>query len=628
MAETCLKHFKVAIEVTNYVCYVKYVDKKNSGISKDLVDDLYDLLKNKINVISKKDIEKLLSFHMHHLTPSMFKDDKFNLCYNAITEKFIIDENELSDSYEAPFVIKTKSDMVKRYNKDEFMNHFTDMYHNSLFLLDIRYYGLEKKYYEVEFDLYLNEEALIIKSQEPLYVDYLLEQYNMNQIVDMLGLTQPINHKGHVLTPESISNDSVESVYPFNKKTILDHLVECYETSHCVFINQVFMKSFNIDLDDLITELNQPKLIFVLEENANCYSERSLNNQIDRIEYKDGNTIVHISEHLFRESCGNSSYILLMNELYHTTLNQLGPSYFQFPYIAKCHNKNMNLFHNILNKYFDSKRLNSYIDNLFIWIFVLEEEELNSNLNYYLVNSFRSSAFSIRRFNYDSRDALPFKDLKKLVQIYRLGSKISKKIELTTSNVKLLFNDMVNMIGKLNSLESIDEFISVIEEVIQVFNIDEKAFEEDIVQIYTLIDIKRVIFLKEQDINFLLDTSVIIDEPDLFHKYFNDKSIIVPSIISDELENYRVNNINAVRAIRNINLLKNESNSKFQYITEDSMFEEFTKPHKVKVFQDLMHQYSQAGKQIVLVSNDKSYDLYKNNKNHFIQLKHIPVLFN
>ena len=47
-----------------------------------------------------------------------------------------------------------------------------------------------------------------------------------------------------------------------------------------------------------------------------------------------------------------------------------------------------------------------------------------------------------------------------------------------------------------------------------------------------------------------------MDEPDIFHKYFNNNSIIVHSVIKDELEHFRGSNINAVRAMRNINYLK------------------------------------------------------------------------
>ncbi len=625
MAETCLKKFQIGIEVADFICYLKYINKKNEDIHLDLVDSLYELVTNNPNV-SKNEIAKLINLYTHQLAPSMLQERKFDLYYNSITNKLFTNVDDLSDTYNSPFVIHMNTDIVKRFNKDEFMNHFTDTYPD-LFLLDIRYYGIERKYYEVSAEIYLSEEALTLKSNEPEYVNYLLAQYNMNEIVEKLGLSQKINHQGNILTTENSANGTIEDVYGFNQETVLDQLVECYETSSCVFINNVFLKTFNINMNGLLQSQNVPKLIFVLEQNEYDYFDKTSSNQIDRIEKIDNNTIVHISEHLFRQSSGYSSYILMMNDKYHITLNQLNEQYFKFPFIAKYQNKNLDLFRNILTKYLEHKRLDSYIENLLLWIFILEEEELNSNLNYYLVSSLKTSALSSLRFYHDSRESLPLKDLKKLLQVVNLAKELSKTIELNSKNIKLILNDMLNMIRKLNNLEEIVDFESVVEDVQQTFNINDMMFEEDLTQLKTLISVKRLILTKEQDIKFILDTSVLMDEPDLFQKYFNDKSIIVPSIIRDELENMRVNNINAVRAIRNINLLRNDPTFKIQYINGEEIPGGFNKHNKIKIFEDLINQFSLAGKRPILVSNDMSHDLYDNNKDSMIQLKHLQLLF-
>ncbi len=625
LKEKCIKKFKVAVEIADFICYVKYVNKKDE-IPKGLVDDLYALFKNKKR-ITKKEIKQQISLHIHHLSPLMFKEKKLSLYYNPLTETVIPNKDkELLNTYDAPFVLIMNKNITKRYQKEEFLNHFTDLYHDSYYLLDIRYYGIEKKYYEVDFELCLNEKELMIKSSNPLYVDCLLKQYEMHEIIEGLGLSQEIDYKGTILQSENTTYHDLENVYLFEKETILEHLVDCYESSHFMFINNVFLKSMDISLNELIKPQDKPKLIVVLEENNHQYFEQHNNHEINRIENIHNNQILYVNEHLFRESNGSKTYILMMNDHYHIILNQLGSIYQNLPFIAKCQNKDVKLIHNLIDKYYDTKRINSYIDYLLYMTYILDEEALNHNLNYYLANTLKSTTKSIFRLNFDRRESLPYKDLKKLLKVEKLAKELNKAVKISIENQKLLLEDMENMIRTFDNLESIVEFSQVVDRVLKALKINMELYENQIIQIQTLINLKKIILTKEE-VNFILDTSVLMDEPDVFHKYFSDKQIIVHSIIKNELERHRANNINAVRAIRNINLLKNDDNKNLQFIQNEEKASELTKPQKLQVFEELIDHFYHLGKQSVVVSNDMSKDLYDKNKNHMIRLKHVPLLF-
>jgi hypothetical protein len=624
MIETCLKKFKVAVEVANFICYVKYVNQANDAITQNFIDTLYELINSKAN-INKKDIEDFMSLHKYQLRPNMLQEQKFSLPYNPISDKYLKSQENINDSYDTQFLIKTINNIETYFNKNTFMNHFTDMYQNSLFLLDIRYYGMEKKYYEVDFELYLTENKLYLKSSDDKLVTSLLEQYDLEEIIQTLDLRQELDYQ-HVIAPDNIKNGMLNSIYPFNKESILEQLVDNYETSNCMFINNVFLNAIDVSYMDLIKALEIPKLLIVLERQEYSYFNQHKNNHINRIEKIDNNTIIHIDEHLFREAIGNMGYIIMMNESNNVVLSQLDPDYGKFPYIGVMKNKDLSLFKNILDKFFEIKKLDSYMDNLLLLTFVLNEEVINSNLNYFLVNTLKTKS-SFLRMNLDSRESLPFTDLKKLVQIYYLAQKLQKKISINPQNVKLLLNDMLNMIRKINDYDRWNEYKSIMNEVLQIFNIDVEMYETEITRIEVLLDIKRTIFEKDKDISFILDTSVLMDEPDIFNKYFNNSSIVVHSIIQDELENYRGTDINAVRAMRNINYLRNNPKAQMQFIRGEKGDTKFTKLLKVKVFEDLMKQLNNEGKYPVIVSNDNELVLFQKNKANIIQLDHIPLLY-
>ncbi len=624
MIETCLKKFKVAVEVANFICYVKYVNQANDAITQNFIDTLYELINSKAN-INKKDIEDFMSLHKYQLRPNMLQEQKFSLPYNPISDKYLKSQENINDSYDTQFLIKTINNIETYFNKNTFMNHFTDMYQNSLFLLDIRYYGMEKKYYEVDFELYLTENKLYLKSSDDKLVTSLLEQYDLEEIIQTLDLRQELDYQ-HVIAPDNIKNGMLNSIYPFNKESILEQLVDNYETSNCMFINNVFLNAIDVSYMDLIKALEIPKLLIVLERQEYSYFNQHKNNHINRIEKIDNNTIIHIDEHLFREAIGNMGYIIMMNESNNVVLSQLDPDYGKFPYIGVMKNKDLSLFKNILDKFFEIKKLDSYMDNLLLLTFVLNEEVINSNLNYFLVNTLKTKS-SFLRMNLDSRESLPFTDLKKLVQIYYLAQKLQKKISINPQNVKLLLNDMLNMIRKINDYDRWNEYKSIMNEVLQIFNIDVEMYEAEITRIEVLLDIKRTIFEKDKDISFILDTSVLMDEPDIFNKYFNNSSIVVHSIIQDELENYRGTDINAVRAMRNINYLRNNPKAQMQFIRGEKGDTKFTKLLKVKVFEDLMKQLNNEGKYPVIVSNDNELVLFQKNKANIIQLDHIPLLY-
>jgi len=56
MIETCLKKFKVAVEVANFVCYVKYVNQANDAITQNFIDTLYELINSKANINTRTEI--------------------------------------------------------------------------------------------------------------------------------------------------------------------------------------------------------------------------------------------------------------------------------------------------------------------------------------------------------------------------------------------------------------------------------------------------------------------------------------------------------------------------------------------------------------------------------------------
>lgn len=630
MSNTLLKKFKVAVELADFICYVKYIDKNTERSSEELVDDLLDLCSNKENV-TRKDISQVVRMHSNHLSPSMFREEKFHICYNTMTNQFIPSDENLFDSYTTPFVIKVNPNIDKRFNKEEFTNHFADLYHD-LFLIDVRYYGLEHQYYEVEAELHLIGSELVLKAEHEQYVTDLLRQYDINEIVEILGLNKALPYSGSLLVNNKALPEYLD-VFSYDTSSVLEYLVESYESSNYVFINHIFLKGINFDLNSLFKPLDKPKLIVILEENKHQYfNQLQVNNQIDRIETINGNTILYISENLFREACGYYSHVLVMNDRNHLAINNLGAGYNQFQFLSKCKNERNNFIESILEKYFERKRLSSYIDNLMLYAFVLDNETINSNLNYYLVNSLKSNSSFISRFSNQSRESIQFNELKKLMNVYHLTTQLNKPIVLHEENCQLLLNDIEKMVLNLKDDEKILEFESVINDVFISFNMYTEKYAKQIEQLQQLISIKQVILSNKQDLEFILDTSVLIDEPDLFYKYFNDKSIVVHSIIKDELENYRMNNINAIRAIRNINMLRDNPKMKLKFISsgdERKVGLEYIKPLKVKALQDLMMRFTHEGKRPILISNDShSYDLYERNKDDIIQLKHLPLLFN
>lgn len=623
MPDTCIKKFKVAVEVANFVCYVKYVSKEEENTVKKLVDTLYDFISSK-NSVTKKEIENIIHLHRNHLSPSMFKEDKFSLPYNPINNKYLTSFDTISDTYEAQFVIKTNTNIESHFNKYEFMNQFTDLKQNSYYLLDIRYYGMEKKYYEVDFELHLTEKGLYLSCDDDKIIKKFLEQYDLKQVCEILEIKKDVDYH-HYLDEKDILKDHITELFPFNNNSLLEQLVECYEVGNSVFINNVFLNTVNLDFKDLIKPLEKPKLIVVLEKQDYSYFNQH-NNRVNRIEDIDNNIIVYVDEHLFREAIGNMNYLLIVNENYMMTLNKLSKEFGDLVYLAKGENKSLSIFKNILEKYFSIKKLTSYIDNLSLLIFVLGEEEVNSSLNYYLVNTLKSNG-SLLRFNVESREQLPFSELKKLVNVYYVAKELNKNIVLNPNSISLILNDMLSMIKRIDTIEKLIEFNDVMQEIINIFKIDVNSHEVEINKIVTLLEIKKAMFEKETPISFILDTSVLMDEPDIFHKYFNNNSIIVHSVIRDELEYFRGNNINAVRAMRNINYLKNNPKAHLEYIDGEKPSTEFTKLYKVKVFENLIDRLNSEGRYPVIVSNDAELVLQKKKKGSVIELDHIPLLF-
>jgi len=623
MPDTCISKFKVAVEVANFICYVKYINKGEQNTVNKITNALYKQINNNQNV-SKDDIADIINLYRNQLSPSMLKEDKFSLPYNPINDKYLTNSENISDTYDAQFIIKTNTNIENRFSKNNFMNSITDNNQGTLFLLDIRYYGMETKYYEVDFELHLSEKEIYIKSSDEKLVDKFFEQYDLQQVCDILGIIKEIDYN-HYLEQSDILKENLNEIYSFNNSTLLEQLVDSYEVGNCVFLNNVFLNKVDIDFKALIKPLEKPKLVVVLEKQDYNYFSNS-NNKINRIENIDNNLIVYIDENLFREAIGNRGYLLIMNDFHKVTLNKLDKEYANIVYLAKMDNKDLNIFKNILEKYFDIKNMSSYIDNLSLLAFVLTEEEINSNLNYYLVNELKSNS-SILRFNLETREQMPYSELKKLINIYYLAKDLGKVMTITTSNIKLLLSDMLNMIKQINNIEKVNEFKIVVDEVLKIFNVDVVAFEKEINKILTLLNIKKAMVEKEKSISFILDTSALMDEPDVFHKYFNNNSIIVHSIIKDELEYFRGNNINAVRAMRNINYLKNNPKSQFEYIVGEKSETEFTKLYKVKIFEDLIERLNNEGRYPVIVSNDNELVLYEKKKRNVIELNHIPLLF-
>lgn len=623
MPDTCIKKFNVAFEVANFISYVKYIKKDEDDVVKNIVDSIYELINVKPN-INKKEIENIINLHRNQLTPSMLREDKFSLPYNPINDKYVNDIKGISDSYNAQFVIRTNTHIETRFNKNEYMNQLTDLYKH-LFILDLRYYGIEKKYFEVEFELRLTEKSLYLNANDEKLVNKFLEQYSLNDVCEILGIKIDIEYE-HFLTSEDVVKENITDIFPFNNQTLLEHLVDCYEVGNCVFINNMFLNTIDVDFKDLIKPLNKPKLLVVLEKQDYSYFSKHHNSRINRIEEKDNNIIVYVDEHLFREAIGNSGYLLIMNDTYKVTLNKLSKEYAEVIYLGKGENKNLNIFKNILNRFFDIKKTTTFIDNLSLLAFVLNEEEINSSLNYFLVNTLKGSNSALR-FNLEAREQLPYHELKKLVNLYYLVQDLNKNLVLRPNNVKLLLDDMLNMVKKIDDIEKLKEYNIVMDEVLKIFKINVEEYEVEINKINTLLKIKETIFNKDRAINFILDTSVLMDEPDIFHKYFNNNSVIVHSVIKDELEHFRGSNINAVRAMRNIHYLKNNPNTQLQFIEGEKPNTEFTKLYKVKVFENLMAKLKDEGKYPVIVSNDDELTSYKSKNGSVIELDHIPLLF-
>ena len=348
MKEASLKKFTVALEVANFVSYLKYIDKRENHAVNTLSNAIYDLIQREHNV-SNSDIKNLVQLHSNLFVPGQLNEEKFNYYFNAITSE-TLNEKDIYDTSDVPFIIQLPKETINRFDNQVITNLFTDMYKEIYFLLDVRYYSLETKYIFIDFDLIIQNNNLVLKSDNPIYTDYFLEKYTLKDTIQTLGLEMSLGNKSSYYTT-SYSDELIENAFLFDKKIVFDFLMESYETSNFVFINSSYLKTLEIDIEELIIQKNKPKLLVILETNNNNYFNANLNQRQDRIEKRGNNTILFVSENLIREACGKMDGIIMMNHKTHLSLNKISADY-DFIYLTKVQSQ-VKLIKLIIDTYFE-----------------------------------------------------------------------------------------------------------------------------------------------------------------------------------------------------------------------------------------------------------------------------------
>ncbi len=621
MKNTLLRKFTVALEVANNVCYVKYFDKSGNNLIDQMSDELYSLFKR--SDVTKVEIKRHINLYSKIFMPNMLKEEKFDYIINVITDQFISDSSNLFNTYECPFVIKIDNQLKREFKKEEIMNYFADLYKDSLYLFDVRYYQLEKLYYNLNFELHLINSKLVIKSENELYTNALLKQYSFKEILSNLGIDAEVDFQANLITPKTI--DYIDNVYPVDKAIIMEYLVDYYKNSNCLFINDMFLKKIDIDIDDLTEKQSEPKFLILLQHSDKQYFS-NFNNSDDRIE-KQGNIIIlYISENLFRESCGMNNYIILMNDKYNLSLNKLGPDYEDFKFLAKGKNSNINYVKQILNTFFNRSNSFSTLDNLFLYMYTMKVEELNNQLNQFLSSVLKANSFTSHNFNQIGRAVFNFDSLKLMIKLSELGVKLGKKLCLSDENILLLLKELEVFIKSCKNELMLSDYENLYKNFIESYNLNTDYYKDYIEKSLYLMNVKRIILQNEREVSFILDTSALLEEPDILFKYFEERKIVIHSLITKELENNRSSNFNAMRAIRNIKMYKGDSKMKLDYIQGPELSDkENINIKKANEFNCLVDKITREGVLPIIVSNEK----YNNSMNRNVfKIKQVSLLFN
>lgn len=621
MKKTLLSKFSVAVEIANHVCYVKFFDKSENDLVEQMSDELYKLFAH--NEVKKEDIKRHINLYSNVFLPNMLKEEKFDYIMNVITNQFISDSSNLNSTYEGPFVIKIDNQLSRDFKKEEMMNYFADLYKDTLYLFDVRYYRLEKLYYNIYFELHIINSKLVIKSDNELYTKALLNQYSFKEILSNLGIDSEIEFQANLITAKTI--DYIYNVYPINKTIIMEYLVDYYKNSNCIFVNDIFLSKLDIKIDDLVDTQSEPKFIILLKHNSKQYFS-NFNNNADRIEKKGNKIILYISENLFRESCGMNTHIILMNNMYNLSLNKLEPEYEDFKFLAISKNSNLNYVKQILNTYFNRSNSYSVLDNLFLYLFTMNVEEINIQLNQYLSSVLKANSFTSHNFNQLDRAVFNFDSLKLMIKLSELGNTLGKKFILTDENILLLLIELETFIKRCTNEQMLNEYENLYKDIIDCYNLNTEYYNEKIEKSLYLMNVKKIILQKERDVSFILDTSALLEDPDILFKYFQEKQIIIHSLIKKELEDNKSTSFNAVRAIRNINMYKGDPKIKLDYIQGAELSDkENISIRKADEFSGLVEQITRDGLMPIIVSNEN----YNNSMNrNVIKIKQVFLLFN
>ena len=264
-----------------------------------------------------------------------------------------------------------------------------------------------------------------------------------------------------------------------------------------------------------------------------------------------------------------------------------------------------------------------------MYSFILDSEKLSKLLNYQLPNSFRVAASQIYKYNKHDNSITATENLKTLIDLKCLCLQLDVPIILSIDNTGLLLGELESMIHKLHDVTAIKDFEKTVHQIIIQYDEHLQVYRNQIESIYSLLEIKQILISNNQPVKFILDTSALIEEPDLLQKFFRGKTAVVHSIIKDELELQRGTNFNAIRALRNINVSKNDPKVNLEMV-QDEIFEHNSSSYqsnKVKHLEQLMENCFKDGKRPILVSNDESnFHLYEYKHKDIIQLKQLALI--
>lgn len=597
--------FKVAVEVKELNCYIKIIDKRDNAVINDLTNALY--MKMTENV-TKDEIKSTIQQYSNVLLPNMFKEEKKICYYDVYTNEFVNESSVFDNNSNSHFVINLDEKNTDfSLDKETVHNYQSDQYSNSVFIMDVRFNSNSTKYYIEDFELWINDAGFYVKSNRDLFVEKFTEKYDYQKILSSLSLVDIYKFNGNFLyINESFEN--VDEIFKLDEKILLNNLNSYFDNNKILFINSKMLSNLNVDYTQIFKETKDPKLIIILKQNN--YDVSNYNNigiQTNSIDLIDGNYVLTINESLFREACGYNTQILFMAEDSYFAISKLNKKYENFVFISKVKTNGKRYLAPILNEFSQIDEGSCYLNDLLLLAFVLSDEELSRYLNFYIVNSVRlgqDNKIHYTNLN-NKRKKITLDTCKYFIDFNKYISKLNKKIIFSKESINALIDEVKDIVRKIIDKNGLDDFVNVIYHIMNICDLKNIIDEDKYEELISLINIKKKLIDYEQNLIFIIDSNIFLEEPDVLTKYFKNKEVIIPQIVMKELKDHKYSSVSSLRAVRSIKIFKEETMNKISIINENDYIsynnnEELT-IHKLI---DLAKKYPNEKSYSIIVSND------------------------